>query len=160
MLCMPKYQVFSGALICLLLSAPVSIAQGPVDPESRAAWQKANGPYDAANNLAKGKKYKEAIAKYREAIAIYPSSAPYHYNLALALKHSGNSAEAIPEFRKAIEINGKDWKSWKALGNSQYKLGKFSDAGTSFETAALYAPAKEIAELKSGITACRARSSP
>ncbi len=160
MSCSPKSDVFLTALICLLLAAPRSIAQDPVDSANKVAWQKANGPYAAANNLAMGKKYKEAIAKYREAISIYPASAPYHYNLALALKRSGNSAEAIPEFQKAIEINGKDWKFWKALGSSQYKLGKFADAGSSFENAARYAPAKEIAELKNGISACRSRSLP
>jgi Flp pilus assembly protein TadD len=116
---------------------------------------KANGSYDAGNFLLKSKKYKEAVVKYREAIALWPQDWHYHYNCALALKHSGNGGEAVAEFRKSLELNEKDWKCWKALGNTYWRLGQKPDAKLAFENALKFgAPPHEAAELHAGIAAC------
>lgn len=147
-------RVCAVLIAVVLLGAPAR-AQSPSTPEEKAVWMKANGSFDAGNFLLKSKKYKDAAAKYREAIAVYPQDWHYHYNLALALKHSGNGAEAVTEFRKSLELNEKDWKCWKALGNTYWRLGQKADAKNAFENALKYgAPAHEASELQAGIAAC------
>lgn len=162
---MPSFELPSRTLCCAVTSGflflflpPPALAQGPAAGADRAAWMKANGCYDAANHLLKAKNYKDAIAKYKEAIALYPDDASYHYNLALALKHAGSGPEAVSEFKRSLELNGKDWKCWKALGNTQYRLGQFADARGSFESALKLAPPRETGELRAGIAACSARA--
>lgn len=147
-------QQLYALLVALLLAAP-AFGQAPAEKDT---WMKANGCYDAGNFLFKQKKYKEAEGKYREAIALYPGDWHYHYNLALALKHAGKGSEAVTEFRKTLELNEKDWRSWKALGNTYYRLAQFADAKAAFESAIKYgAPAGDVAEMRKGIAACNAR---
>lgn len=150
------------SVLCLFMAAFASLqiatAQAPQSAADRALWMKANGAYDSGNQLMGRKRYKEAIAKYKEAIAVWPGDWNYHYNLALALKHSGNGPEAVTAFRKVLELNSTNWKCWKALGNTQWRLGQFADAKASFENALKYAPVREVPELKSGIAACAARA--
>lgn len=145
-----KFSIFASLIFLCILPA---VAQ-----TDKTAWMKANGFYDAANFLFKQKKYKEAEEKYREAIATYPADWHYHYNLALALKHAGKGSEAVTEFRKSLEINASDWRSWKALGNTYYRLRQFPEAKDAFENAIKYgAPAADVAEMRKGIAACDAR---
>jgi Flp pilus assembly protein TadD len=141
--------------IVILLGALPAIAQTQPD---KTTWMKANGSYDAANFLFKQKKYKEAEEKYREAITLYPGDWHYHYNLALALKHAGKGNEAVTEFRKTLELNEKDWRSWKALGNTYYRLKQFAEAKDAFENGIKYgAPPADVAEMRKGIAACTGR---
>lgn len=147
--------VFSAGL-------PVSsqTADAEITSSGNEARMKANGCYAHANQLLTAKKYSEAIAKFKEAIALWPHSAPYHYNLAMALKSSGNGAEAIVAFQKALEINPKEWRYYKAMGNTQWRMRKYADAKLSYESAIKFAPPAEMTELKSGISACAAQLTP
>lgn len=49
--------------------------------------------------------YRAAIAAYSEAVAAEPSIAKHHYNLGLALGHSGYHAQAAEEFRAALSLD-------------------------------------------------------
>jgi tetratricopeptide (TPR) repeat protein len=149
-----------SAFCSLLISFPASSQNDTTAGVDSEARMKANGCYAHANQLVTAKKFPEAIAKFREAIALWPHSAPYHYNLAMALKQSGNGAEAVTAFQKALEINPKEWRYYKALGNTQWRLRRFADAKSSYENALKYAPPGEIPELKSGINACAAQVTP
>jgi tetratricopeptide (TPR) repeat protein len=152
---------FRKALASALMIIAVSSsawAQAPTTPEEKATWLKANGAFDTGNFLLKSKKYKEAVARYKEAIELWPNDWHYHYNLALALKHSGNGAEAVTAFRKSLELNEKDWKCWKALGNTYWRMGQYTDASGAFENSLKHgAPPNEQGELRAGIAACKAK---
>ena len=149
---MRRFLAFASMVV---LALPAFAQTAPADKKN---WLKANGCYDAGNFLFKSKKYKEAEEKYREAIELCPSDWHYHYNLALALKHAGQGADAVVEFRKTLELNEKDWRSWKALGNTYYRLAQYGEAKTAFENAIKYgAPPGDTAEMRKGIAACKAR---
>lgn len=123
------------------------------------AWLKANGFFAEGNQLMHGNKLTDAIAKYKQAIDLYPSEFQYHYNLALALKKNNDSAGAIVEFKQAIALNRASWKAWKGLANTYFKAGQFADARVAFQQAlASNPPAKEIPEIKKGVSFCSARA--
>jgi len=126
---------------------------------SKSEWLKANGFYAEGNIAKEGRDYDKAIAKYREAIAIYGADFHYHYNLALALKLSGQTEIAAQSFRKATQLNPRDWKSWKGLGNCLYKLADYKGAAHAFRVAlSCGAPASESGELRKGVAAAVARA--
>ena len=50
------------------------------------------------------KRYQEAVDNFINAIAAEPKDYSLHFNLALAYSLWGKDAEAIPEYKKALEI--------------------------------------------------------
>src|SRR5271170_1642754 len=50
------------------------------------------------------KRYQEAVDNFINAIAAEPKDYSLHFNLALAYSLMGKSAEAIPEYKKTLEI--------------------------------------------------------
>src|SRR2546423_7093212 len=65
---------------------------------------------------SQNKQWHQAIILYRKALALEPQDAETHYDLALALKYEGNSAAAIDEFTKTLQIR----PEWSA---AHYGLG-------------------------------------
>ena len=139
----------------------------PTMPKSAAAvdqkglWLKANGFFAEGNRFAQQKKYAEAIAKFQQAIATYPSEAHYHFNLALAYKHKGELQQAADEFKKTTELRHTDWRAWKGLANTYYKLSRFGEAREAFEQALQNNPPQnEVGELKAGMAFSASKASP
>src|SRR5580692_4150523 len=50
------------------------------------------------------KRYADAVASLTQAIATDPKDYSLHFNLALAYSLMGKNAEAIPEYRKTLEL--------------------------------------------------------
>jgi tetratricopeptide (TPR) repeat protein len=50
-------------------------------------------------------RYEEAVACNRRAVALKPGYAPYHCNLALALRDAGQTEEADAEFSRAFRLD-------------------------------------------------------
>ncbi|HEY9784672.1 MAG TPA: tetratricopeptide repeat protein [Candidatus Obscuribacterales bacterium] len=137
--------------LAALLTIGAAYAQGSAFPGTgnKEDWLKANGYFNVGTQLFQAKKFKEAVPKYEEAIKIYPHDFHYHYSLGMAQKKSGNLNAAIDAFKAAIEINGKDWKTWKAMSNSLYQLGRYSEARDSFaKTLECKPPANEVTEIQ------------
>jgi tetratricopeptide (TPR) repeat protein len=152
--------VVSGLLTVSLCTSVCAFAQGVFPGAgSRTEWLKANGFYDEGNQLLQAKKFSEAAGKYQHAIGLYASDYHYHYNLALALKHTGDLTGAIKALRDSLSLNSRDWRAWKLLGNCLYKTNDFTAAKDAFQHAiAAGAPPKDGAELRKGIAAAAARS--
>src|SRR5271170_5685558 len=50
------------------------------------------------------KRYPDAVASLKQAIAADPKDFSLHFNLALAYSLMGKNAEAIPEYKKTLEL--------------------------------------------------------
>lgn len=155
---------FLTIAIILTLGITPAQAQTPAKDSfpgvgDKTAWLKANSFFAEGNHLMSAKRWDAAIAKYQEAIASYPADAHYHYNLGFALKRKGDLPAAVEALKRSVEVDAKDWKSWKLLGNCYYALGSLPEAKQAFEKTLLCSlPPKEVAQLKAGIAACKARS--
>src|SRR6266567_8129693 len=68
------------------------------------------------NSLDDSGKREEAIEFYRDAIQRAPEYALLHYNMALALRRSGNNAEARPALQQALRLNPSHPSSHLLLG--------------------------------------------
>lgn len=69
------------------------------------------------------------------------------YDLALGLFNQGRYEEAIPYFRKSIEVEPKFGKAYLYLGRSYLNLGRFVDAVPPLRTAFDLAPAETKNEI-------------
>jgi Flp pilus assembly protein TadD len=64
-----------------------------------------------------------------KAVELKPDSAEYRFNLGFVLGRGGNTAAAIPQLEKAVELSGgKDWECLAALGMAYSVAGRKEDA--------------------------------
>jgi tetratricopeptide (TPR) repeat protein len=67
---------------------------------------------------------KDGIPLFREAAAADPDQADYHFNLAVSLKHHGNTAEALTELAECLRLRPNDTeaqavqKAWTETGRT------------------------------------------
>lgn len=122
-------------------------------------WLKANGFFAQGNQLTQAKKFNDAVTKYQQAIATYPDDYHYHFNLGLAQKKSGDLKGAVESFKQSLTLKRDEWKSWKALGNTLYALGRYAEAKDAFKNAlAANPPANQVSELQKGFSFCSAQT--
>lgn len=80
-----------------------------------------------------------------------------YFELAVERNCSGNKAESIPAFLKAIELNPRYVPSWVNLGFALCELGKLPEAKQALETAAELDPRCEEAYCNLGVVFMRAK---
>jgi predicted TPR repeat methyltransferase len=75
--------------------------------------------------------YGDAIASYRQCIVLDPSSARYHYNVAVALQHHGDYSSARRYYTRSIELDpsGDHSDALFNLGGVLQSMGNLSEAG-------------------------------
>ena len=69
-----------------------------------------------AQSAADGRRWDEAKAAYQLAIAASPDSAFLYRELALVEQRAGDALAALVHYRKAVELDAGDAKSWAAIG--------------------------------------------
>jgi Flp pilus assembly protein TadD len=62
---------------------------------------------NSGNRLLNAGDWDGAIMQFQTAIKLAPANALPHYQLALALRHKGQTAEARAEFDKAVTLDPK-----------------------------------------------------
>src|SRR5512134_1838929 len=88
-----------------------------------------------ALEFSKKKLWTQAIANYRKALALDPADPDTHYNLALALKYSGNPGAAVGEFEAALRLKP-DWPAAHfGLGAAEYERHNQAAALREFRAA-------------------------
>jgi len=116
-------------------SAPAA-AQSAGTPE--ASLKNARVWNELGNIFAKAGTYDEAIQAYQKAIRLAPNFAWPYSNLALAHTHKANFTEAIPLYKKSIELftDNKDKAvSWDRLGDAYRRMNVYKDAIAAYEIA-------------------------
>src|SRR5580704_18129803 len=81
------------------------------------------------------KRYPEAVASLTQAIASDPKDYSLHFNLALAYSLMGKNAEAIPEYRKTLELKPDLYQAELNLGISLLREKRPAEAVPFFAAA-------------------------
>src|SRR5688572_21481731 len=93
---------------------------------------------ELGNIFVKANAYEDAIDAYQKAIRLEPAFAWPYSNLALAYVHKGNFLEAIPLYKKSIELFASKKEqaiSWDRLGDVYRRLNVYKDAIAAYEIA-------------------------
>src|SRR3984957_19006036 len=88
------------------------------------------------------KRYSDAVASLTQAIAADPKDYSLHFNLALAYSLMGKNAEAIPEYKKTLELKPELYQAELNLGISLLREKQPAEAAR-YLTAAVAQNAKE-----------------
>lgn len=68
-----------------------------------------------ANVLRREGRLPEAVERYEHALKLAPDYSEGHYDLGIALQDLGDKEKAALEFRKALEIDSRCTKAWRAI---------------------------------------------
>lgn len=94
---------------------------------------------------------KKDIASLRDAALLAPRSAGAHLDLAEALAAGGRHAEAVDEYRKALELDPKMERARMGLGLSYGEQGRYEDAIRSYEVVLSSDPGNAEAHYQKGM---------
>lgn len=78
------------------------------------------------------KDYPRAIEAFRQAVAAEPNDYSAHFNLGFAYTLAGRDAEAVPEYKRVLELHPGVYEAQLNLGNSLFRLKQFADAEAAF----------------------------
>ncbi len=109
------------------------------DPQQVARVAYHDGEFDAA------------FTKYREATERDPNDAESFSNAGQALVRLGRAAEAVPYFRRAIDLNGSRWAYRFNLARAYETLGQWDQAVEQYRTAAAAFPDDYATEYNLGM---------
>jgi tetratricopeptide (TPR) repeat protein len=98
-------------------------------------WQKATVLFNEGIDLAKAKKYPEAIKKYNAAIAKYAFDPVMYANLGFALERNSDPKAGEAACRKGVALDKEFGGAWENLGNCLYDQGKLTESRDAFEGA-------------------------
>lgn len=132
-------------MVLFLLGTCAGAADFPGKGE-RALWTKANDIYNTGLELDKKQSIDLAIAKFREAIHIYPYDGDYYNCLGVDLKKVGNYQEAEVAYKKAISLNGDNWRYWNNLVNVLFVEKRYEQSRAACSKALMLNPPKLYAE--------------
>jgi tetratricopeptide (TPR) repeat protein len=137
------------------IQAP-SFADGFPGKGNQNDWSNALPHYNLGNKYMQKERYEDAIAQYEKAVAFYQFDPDFYINLGVAWRKLENFGAAEAAFKKAAELNAKDWMSWSNLANSYLKQDRLEDTIKAFEQALKCNPPpeektailKDIADIK------------
>lgn len=101
-------------------------------------------------------KYDEAIAIFKKALETNATSAPIHYNMAVAYERKDQMADARKEFEEATKLDPAFGEAYLALGNNSMREQNFDAAVQSFNKAVELMPGNYSAAYNLG--ACLSNS--
>jgi Flp pilus assembly protein TadD len=84
--------------------------------------------------------YGEAIATHRRLIEAHPADALAHYHLGFAYGMSGDRAQEIVEYRKAVALGLRQWDLYLNLGRALLEAGDLDGAAKALNTSVALAP--------------------
>jgi tetratricopeptide (TPR) repeat protein len=79
-----------------------------VEDDNAMIWMNLGAAYLGNPVLATDEKQERAIGAFRRVLALQPGMPNANYNLGLIFRDQGKWAEALDEFRRALEINSAD----------------------------------------------------
>lgn len=127
----------SGLLITAVLVSLVSInaswaLDGKVFPGkgSKETWLSACRLANDGDALANAKKHDAAVAKYQQSIAMYPHADALYRDFGVTYEERGKPGDlqkAESAYRKACELDPKDWKNWNALAGNMGSQERYKE---------------------------------
>ena len=89
-----------------------------------------------------GRRWDEAKAAYQQAIAASPDSAFLYRELAAVEQKAGEPAAALDHYRKAVELDASDARSWAAIGGLLEANDDVVGALSAYERARAHRPGR------------------
>jgi tetratricopeptide (TPR) repeat protein len=129
----------------------VGVDVGVRPPGVVAAAPKADDFYIRANNKARQKDYKGAIADYTEAIRLNPNYDAAYNNRGVVRRRLGDKQGAIADFNSALKINPNDADVYVNRGVARDNLGELQGAIADYNTALKINPNYALAYNNRGI---------
>jgi protein O-mannosyl-transferase len=77
--------------------------------------------------------WRDSATLFGNAVAVAPGSAISQDNLAYGLAEQGRYAEAIPHYRRALQLDPNFFRAHYHLGRALYEQGQIADAAAQFE---------------------------
>jgi tetratricopeptide (TPR) repeat protein len=140
------FLLFLVLMVCSCASTPKGEKSEKDSPEKKEVLQKSDEKSDE-KGLEKGDE--KAIRKMAREIAKDRDADFYQTGMTEFMK--GDFKDAVEAFKKAVNEDSKDYKSYYALGQSYEKLNKGQEAAGAYEEALkinpAYLPAREAAGL-------------
>jgi Flp pilus assembly protein TadD len=91
--------------------------------------------FDLAQQLQDEHKYAEAVPAWKVAAEKDPTDARPYNNLGVALAATGNTGEAIEEYRKSLALNNDSSQTHNNLGSALAEAGKLDEARAEIDKA-------------------------
>jgi len=85
--------------------------------------------------MARNAVWDDPVSLWRDAVAKAPDVNAPHYQLGNVLREDRNCEEAIPHYRRAIELVPDHWNAWNNLGICLASLGRYDEARSTFQRA-------------------------
>lgn len=95
-----------------------------------------------AKAATEGRRWDEAKAAYQQAIAASPDSAFLYRDLAAVEQKAGDAVAALEHYRKAVDLDASDARSWAAIGGLLEANDDVAGALAAFERARAVDPAE------------------
>jgi Flp pilus assembly protein TadD len=104
--------------------------------------------FDHASDLASKGQFPEALIEWQALAAGYPDDARIHNNLGSVLERLGETQQAIPQYKKALELNPQYNLVHRNLASALMKTGQIDEAMREYQAAIAAVPdAAEIHNL-------------
>ncbi len=98
--------------------------------------------FNLGAELARLKRYEEAIEQYRESLKILPDDAVAHSNLGFALARLGRWDEVAAEYEAALKIQPRNVELLSDLGNALARQGRLDEAIDRYRRALAIEPGR------------------
>lgn len=106
--------------------------------------------FDQAQQLQDEHKYAEALPAWRVAATKDPTDARPYNNMGVALAATGNTAEAIEQYNKSLELNSDSSQTHNNLGSALAEVGRFDEAMAQIRKALELNPDNGVAHVNLG----------
>src|SRR6185369_5497598 len=122
-------RLFAACCVCFIVAGTASAAfadgfPGKGDP---ADWEDALPYYNRANRYLNQGRYDDAIEDYKVAIGKYKYDADFYTNLGVAYRKQEDYGSAAECYKRASELNPKDWVPVSDLANAYLKQNKLPE---------------------------------
>ncbi|HEY9712707.1 MAG TPA: tetratricopeptide repeat protein, partial [Chroococcales cyanobacterium] len=145
-----RMSAFTLAAATLLNGASVmtACAEGFPGKGSSGDWSDALPYYNRGNKYLSHGRYEDAVNDYNEAISKYPYDPDFYTNLGVAYRKLEDYAHEEECFKKAVQLNPKDWVPLNDLANAYLKQNKLKETIATYEkTLKLNPPAAQKAAI-------------
>ncbi|MBX9770412.1 MAG: tetratricopeptide repeat protein [Candidatus Obscuribacterales bacterium] len=132
---------------CFALDATVFPGKG-----RRDTWNKACHLVNEGNALAKAGNREASISRCKQAIELYPYADAFYLNLGIDYQERKDLPKAEAAFRKATQLDPKDWRNWKALAGALGLQEKYKECrDVALRALQCNPPADKAAEMQASI---------
>lgn len=105
----------------------------------------------AVSQFEKNKEIELAFENLKKAITIFPTYYLALNRIGIEYVRRNQFYESLPYLIKSIEVNGKSFTSFYALGIAAYSLKSWKEASEAFRATTILAPQSALAHLKYGM---------